>query len=77
MENKIIVIIVIFATVLGLGMGLVWPKYQHYKVSRLEVGKKETELVYNQQYFSRLKEIQAELIRNQESVSKIESAPFR
>jgi len=74
MGNKIIITILIFTIVLGVGMGLIWPKYQCYKVLKLEVGKKETELVYNQQYFSRLKEIEAQFAKNQESVSKVESA---
>jgi Tfp pilus assembly protein PilO len=74
MGNRILITIICFALALGLGFGLVWPKYQDYRGLKLEVEKKETELSYHQQYFKELKEIDSKLKEYQASLSKIERA---
>lgn len=74
MKNRLIITIICFAIAIGLGLGILWPKYQEYKVLKLRVENKKTEFSYHQQYFKKLEEINSELSQYEESLSKIDSA---
>jgi len=72
--NRTIISIICFIVALGLGIGVVWPKYQDYKVLKLGVEKKKIELSYHQQYFAELKEIDSKLSKYEVALSKIDYA---
>lgn len=74
MQNKTITIIVLLAVGLSLIAGLVWPKFQAYRLESLKVETKETELEYQKNYVSRLKEIESQIEEYEQPFSKIESS---
>ena len=77
MTNRILITIICLALSLGLGLTIVRPEYQDYRDLKSEAERKKTELLYHQQYFAELKEIDSRLKEYEVSLSKIENAfPF-
>lgn len=74
MQNKTITIIVLLAVGLSLVSGIVWPKFQDYRLENLKVETRKTELEYQKNYVSRLKEIDSQVREYEQPFSKIESS---
>ena len=74
MQNKTITIIILLALGASFILGILWPKFQEYKVESLKVNMKETELAYQKDYFSRLKEIESEVKKYDDDFLKIDSS---
>lgn len=72
--NRLILTIVCFAVALGLGLGVLLPKYQRFELSQAGIEKKDIELQYKKEKISQLRTISGELKENQESLSKILTA---
>ncbi len=74
MQNKTITIIILLVIGGSLAMGLFLPKFQKYQSESLNVEMKETELEYQKNYASRLKEIDSQMESYEEPFSKIDSS---
>lgn len=72
--NRFIITIICFVLALGLGLGLLWPKYQALKKLEVNIEQKETELQTRADYFSLIKDTSEELEKYQEPLSKISVA---
>ena len=72
--NRLTLTIVCFAVTLGLGIGVLLPKYQRFELSQTGIEKKDIELQYKEEKISQLRTISGELKENQESLSKILTA---
>lgn len=69
-----IAIAICLLIVFGLGVGLIWPKYQSLQSLIKDIEKTRAELKSRTEYFSRLAEISERLKEHAESFSKIDSA---
>ncbi len=71
---KILTISICIFFILGLGVGLIWPKYQDFKSLELEVSQKKSELKSKKEYLASLESAFQELEKHKDNLSKIESA---
>lgn len=72
--NRLTIIIISLFIVLGLGIGLIWPKYQEIKVLNKIIEEKIIELQFMEEYFSELSKISGELNEYQPELNKINTA---
>ena len=72
--SRPILTFIFFFIALGLGFGLVLPKYQSLKVIREEIKNRSIELQNKTEYFEQVKTISRQLEEFREELSKISSA---
>jgi len=72
--SKLIFVTACFLLVVLIGLFLIWPKYQKLSTLKLEIGSKETELRYIEEYFARLNKLSQELKNYENQLSKIDFA---
>ena len=72
--SRLVIIVVLLLISLSLGVVLVWPKYQDFQVRQSEIQQKEEELNSRSEYFSKIRDISAELDQYEDNLAKISTA---
>ncbi len=71
--NRQSVIIVIFLLSIALGIGLISPQYQTFKIIQKEVGARQAELQSKEEYLSNLNKASDKLKEYEAQISKVDS----
>jgi len=71
---KILIVVLCILLSLGLGIGLIWPKYKDFKSLEFEILQKTNDLKSRRDYLADIKNTIEELKKYPEALSKIESA---
>lgn len=72
--NRTITIVICLLLSLALGVFLVWPRYQEFKIKKVDVLKKEAELQNLKEYLSEINLLSQEIEKYSTEISKIETA---
>jgi len=72
--SKLIFIFLGIVAILAIGFFLLWPKYQKFNELRVNLGNKELELQYVQDYYAKNEKLFEDLQEYQGQISKIELA---
>jgi len=72
--SKSLIGIFLLIGILGIGLFILWPRYQEAKAFQEKVSERQTELAYREQYVISLDEAEKSLERYKEEFSKVNSA---